>query len=88
VAGEVEQAVEFEVQQFPDAHAGGAQQLQSRAAEGVVEPSDGGHQRGILVRWQGAGHRLGQPRQVGDEQQSAPRRRRPAPVGDVLEEAA
>jgi hypothetical protein len=88
VAGEVDQAVELQVEHLPDPHAGGAKELQAGAGEDVVQPGDGAHQRPVGVRRQRPRHGLGQARDVGEEQQAPARRRCPAPVDDVLEEAA
>ncbi len=51
VRTELDEAVELEVQQLADAHAGGAQHDDGGAGEVVVELRDGGHQVTVDGRW-------------------------------------
>jgi len=64
VAGEVEQAVQLEVEQFAQAQSGATQNRQPVPGEGVGELGDGGHQLSVVVGGQCAGQRPVQPGDV------------------------
>lgn len=69
MGGEVDHAVEFQVQEFADAHAGRSQHDQPRAGEGVVKDCDGSHEVTVDIRGETARDRLRQAGQIGQEDQ-------------------
>ena len=83
---EVDDAAEFEVQQFADPHAGCPQQPDPHPGEAVLEAGDGGHQVPVHSRGQGSGQGVGHAGDVAEEQQAPGWCGGPAPFGDVFEE--
>src|SRR5262249_8515707 len=86
VGAEVDETVQFEVQQFADAQPGGSQHDDGGGGEVVVEAVDGGHQVTVDSWWQGSWEGFGEAGQVGEEEQPAGRLAGPAPRRDVFEE--
>src|SRR5690606_5661708 len=86
VRAELDEAVEFEVEQFTNAHPGGAQQDDRGASEVVIQTRDRGHQVTVDVGWQSAWKRFGEAWQVVQEEQPPGWLAGPAPRGDVFEE--
>jgi hypothetical protein len=86
VAGEIPQAVEFEVEQLTQTQPCTPQQRDPAAGGEVVQPGDRGEQRGVDVGRQRAGQRLRQPRGVAAVQQHHRWPLGPAPGGEVVEE--
>ena len=86
MAGEVQQAVQFEVEQLAEADAGAAQDHQTVPGERIRQPGDRGHQVAVVVGDERAGQRLVQARDVARVQQSLGGALRPAPDGEVAEE--
>ena len=88
VGAEGDGAVEFEIQQFADAHPGGSQQDDPGSGEVVIEVFDGGHQIAVDVAWERAWEGFGQAGQIGEEEQPASGLAGPSPFGDVVKEDA
>ncbi|MCR6492089.1 hypothetical protein [Cellulomonas sp. P24] len=87
-SGVVDDGVELEVEQFPDAQARAAQHGQPGAGERVVQLGNGAHQCGVDVGCEGAGQGTVELGDVGGEDESAGRCLVPAPGGDVVQEVA
>jgi hypothetical protein len=88
VGAVVDEVVELEIEQLADAQPGVAQHGDADAGEPVLEPRDGGHDRGVDVGRERAWQRLGLARDVGVEHQPSSWRVSPAPRGDVVQEGA
>ncbi len=84
--GDLVHAVEFEVDQFPDAQPGGALQQQRVGGQPVRPVLQRADEPAVQVRGQVARQRTGHFRDVGGEHQPAVRRLGPAPFGDVVEQ--
>ncbi|MGC1512940.1 MAG: hypothetical protein WA797_08520 [Acidimicrobiales bacterium] len=81
-------AVELEIQQFPDTHSGRSEQTDADASEAIVEPGDCGHHVPVDIGGQGPGHGFGHAGDVAEEDESSLRCGGPSPFGDVFEEHA
>ena len=86
VRGEVDDAVELEVEELAGADAGGAQHGEAAAGEGVVELGDRVGEGPVGVGGEGSWEWFGESGQVGQEDETPLRCGRPSPLGDVFEE--
>jgi len=78
-SGVVDDGVELEVEQLPDAQTRAAQHGQTGAGERIAQSGDSAHQRGVDVGREGAGQGTVELGDVGGEDESAGRCLVPAP---------
>lgn len=88
MAGEVEQAIQLEFEQFAQAQPGAAQDGQAVAGERVGEVGDGGHHVAVVIGGERTGQRPIQPWDVPGVQQPGRRSFGPAPDREIIEERA